>query len=80
MCGLRIDATHLAWSGGSTYLHRNAPLYHLGQPSPQTRLFNYVITNAGSGAEVVARDGTLELVHLPLEPCAVDPGYSWRLP
>jgi phosphatidylinositol glycan class B len=80
LCGIRIDVAHLAWTGGSTYLHRNAPLYHLGQPSPQTRLFNYVITQKGSGAEVVASEGSLELVHLPVEPCASDPGYSWRLP
>ncbi len=80
LCGIRIDAAHLAWSGGSTYLHRDVPLYHLGNPPPQSRLFNYVITRAGSGAQVVAKDGPLELIHLPVEPCVHDPGYSWRLP
>jgi hypothetical protein len=80
LCGIRIDAAHLAWTGGSTYLHREVPLYHLGQPPPQSRLFNYVITQAGSGAQVVAKEGALELVHLPVEPCVANPGYSWRLP
>lgn len=80
VCGVRIDAAHLAWAGGHSYLHQKVPLYHLGQPPPQSRLFNYVITGKGSGAQVVASDGPLELVHLAVEPCAVDTGYQWRLP
>jgi hypothetical protein len=80
LCGLRIDAAHLAWTGGSTYLHLSAPLYPAGNPPPQTRLFNYVITGPGSGAQVVAKEGNLELVHIPVEPCVPNPGYSWRLP
>jgi hypothetical protein len=80
LCGLRIDAVHLAWAGGITYLHRDAPLYHLGSPAPQTHFFNYVITRPGSGAEVVAREGGLELVKLPWDTCAKDTGYTWRLP
>lgn len=80
LCGLRIDAAHLAWTGGHTYLHRNAPLYHLGQPSPGTGYFNYVITRAGSGLPARAADSGLELVRLPVDACNTDHGYTWRLP
>jgi GPI mannosyltransferase 3 len=84
LCGIRIDTEHLAWTGGSTYLHREAPLYMGGQPPPQARLFNYVITLPGRGGEEVARerdhDHELVLVHIPVEPCNANPGYTWRLP
>ncbi|MBX7113875.1 MAG: hypothetical protein K1X64_06015 [Myxococcaceae bacterium] len=80
LCGLRVDAAHLAWTGGYTYLHRNVPLYHLGQPPLESRYFNYVVTRAGSGGQVVAREGALELVKLPWAQCQRDAAYSWRLP
>lgn len=80
VCGLRIDAAHLAWTGGSTYLHHHAPLYHLGQPHHASGRFNYVITRPGSGLPAVAADSGLELVKLPIAGCTPDPGYSWRLP
>jgi GPI mannosyltransferase 3 len=80
VCGLRIDAAHLAWTGGSTYLHHHAPLYHLGQPGPASGFFNYVITRGGSGLPAVATDNGLELVKLPIAGCTQDPGYTWRLP
>lgn len=80
LCGLRIDVAHLAWTGGSTYLHRKAPLYMPGTPVQQ-RHFNYAITGPGSGGEVVAKEGRLELVRIPgLLQCEADPGYSWKLP
>ncbi len=79
LCGLRIDSNHLAWTGGSTYLHKKAPLYMPGTP-PQPGHFNYVITRPGSGAEVIARDDGLELVRIPGLVCRPDDGYSWRLP
>ncbi len=79
VCGLRIDAAHLAWTGGSTYLHRRAPLYSPGVPA-NLGYFNYAIVGAGSGAEVVAKEGALELVRLPLPQCNVDPNYRWLLP
>lgn len=79
LCGLRIDV-HLAWTGGSTYLHRDAPLYMPGAP-PQAGHFNYAIVRQGSGAPVVAADSGWELVRLALPGgCAPDPGYTWRLP
>jgi hypothetical protein len=84
LCGVRVDIAHLAWTGGSTYLHRRAPLYHLGQPPVELRLFNYVITydTAGLG-QVVARDARVPqvvLVRLPMSSCATDVRYPWRLP
>jgi len=79
LCGLRIDVAHLAWTGGSTYLHRNAPLY-MGREPPQSGHFNYVLTRAGSGLPEVATDSGLALVHLPAATCVPDPGYTWRLP
>jgi len=79
VCGLRIDV-HLAWTGGSTYLHRNAPLYMPGYP-PQAGHFNYAVVRAGSGAPVIAADSGWELVKLQLpNGCVPDPGYTWRLP
>ena len=80
VCGLRIDAAHLAWTGGSTWLHHDAPLYHLGQPNPGLRYFNYVITRTGSGLLEVAKEGGLALAKLPIDGCVKDPAYTWRLP
>jgi hypothetical protein len=80
LCGLRVDVAHMAWVGGSTYLHTNAPLFSPGL-SHQQGYFNYVITFPGSGAEVVARDKGIELVRIPgMTGCVPYPGYSWRLP
>ena len=78
VCGLRIDAAHLAWTGGITYLHRNAPLYMPGF-SPQSGFFNYVITRTGSGAEHIATEGPWELVKIA-STCVPDANYSWKLP
>ena len=78
VCGLRIDAAHLAWTGGSSYLHRRAPLYMPGTGA-EARHFNYAIVRPGSGAEVISAEPGLELVRLPF-PCLPDDGYSWRLP
>jgi GPI mannosyltransferase 3 len=82
LCALKIEATHLAWTGGQSYLHRSVPLYsHLGPPR-ELGFYNYVIGVAGSepGARVVARDGALALLRLPVDSCRSDPGYSDRLP
>ncbi|MBL8951613.1 MAG: hypothetical protein JNK82_12600 [Myxococcaceae bacterium] len=78
VCGVYIEGAHLAWVGGIAYLHHKAPLYMPGMAVPQ-RSINYAIT-AREGGEVVARDGNLKLVHLPVEPCTPDQNYSWRLP
>ncbi|MGV3623482.1 MAG: hypothetical protein ACO1OB_21870 [Archangium sp.] len=80
VCGLRIDAAHLAWTGGITYLHRNAPLYMPGTPH-QPGWFNYVIARAGSGLPAIASEGGFDLVKLPgVNTCTPQPGYSWKLP
>jgi phosphatidylinositol glycan class B len=79
VCGLLIEA-HLAWTGGSAYLHRNAPLYMPGMA--QVGTFNYAIVGIGRvpGAPVVATDGAMELIQMPNPQCAPDPGYRWVLP
>lgn len=78
LCGLRIDAAHLAWTGGITYLHTKAPLYMPGFP-PQHGYFNYAIVRQGSGAQVLASEGGWDLVKLGAS-CNPDPGYTWKLP
>jgi phosphatidylinositol glycan class B len=80
LCGLRVDVAHMAWVGGSTYLHTKAPLFPAGVPHQQG-YFNYVITFPGSGAEVIAQDKGIELVRLPgMSSCVPYPGYTWKLP
>lgn len=80
LCGLRIDAAHLAWTGGITYLHRNAPLYMPGTPHQQG-WFNYVIARQGSGLPAIASEGGFELVKLPnMTSCTPNAGYTWKLP
>jgi len=80
VCGLFVEGAHLAWVGGIAYLHHRAPLYMPGM-RPAERSVNYLITPRDvPGGEVVATQGSLKLVHLPVEPCEVDPGYTWRLP
>ncbi len=79
VCGVFVVGAHLAWVGGIAYLHHKAPLYMPGMAVPQ-RGVNYVITPGEQPGEVVAREGNLKLVHIPVEPCETDPGYTWRLP
>ena len=78
LCGLRIDAAHLAWTGGITYLHTKAPLYMPGFPQ-QYGYFNYAIVRQGSGAQVLASESGWDLVKLGAT-CTPDPGYTWKLP
>jgi len=77
LCGLRVGTVHLAFSGGSSYLHRPVPIYRAGTPE-SSRHFNYAITRADKAGDVVARDGELALVRLARS-CVADPDYSWRL-
>jgi hypothetical protein len=81
LCGLKVEATHLAWTGGATYLHRPAPLYPHNGPGRETHRFNYAVTAEGwaQGGEVVAKEAGLALVRFPWA-CTPDPGYPWRLP
>lgn len=83
VCGVRIDVVHLAWTGGLSYLHRPARLYHLGQPPLETQYFNYLITwsHIATPGEVVAFDAKHAFKLVRLFPhCRVDEAYSWRLP
>ncbi|MBE4750724.1 hypothetical protein G4177_21370 [Corallococcus sp. ZKHCc1 1396] len=82
VCGLKVEAVHLAWTGGYSYFHRKVPLYPHNGPSRGTRQFSHVITrpDLGGAGVTVARDGPLALVKLPVGDCVPDPGYSWRLP
>ncbi len=77
VCGVRIDVTHLAWCGGSSYLHVPVPIYPANYPA-QLGHFNYVITWPGGGAEVVARENGLELVKIAPS-CTADPHFDWQL-
>jgi len=81
VCGLFLEA-HLAWTGGSAYLHRNAPLYMPGMQVPPGAV-NYLIARVGAqqpGAEVLATDGPMQLMKLQTGPCVPDPNYRWVLP
>ncbi|HEY3587001.1 MAG TPA: hypothetical protein VGK85_07610 [Myxococcaceae bacterium] len=82
LCGLKVEATHIAWAGGYTYLHRDAPMYsHLGPPRA-SRHFDFVLTPAYAvpPQAVVARDGPLVLARLFDGPCTPDPSYRSDLP
>jgi hypothetical protein len=76
-----MEAAHLAWTGGFTYLHRYVPLYaHFG-PGRESGLFNYVIAaEHPQPGERVATLGGFALIRLHRRACTPDPAYSWRLP
>jgi hypothetical protein len=82
LCGLKVEATHIAWAGGYSYFHRDAPMYsHLGPPRA-SRHFNFVLTAAYAvpPQAVVARDGPLVLARLFDGQCTPDPSYRPDLP
>lgn len=82
LCGLKVEATHIAWAGGYTYFHRDAPMYsHLGPPRGAGH-YNVVLTPAFTvpPGTVVARDGPLVLARLFDGPCTPDPAYRQDLP
>ncbi len=82
LCGLKVEATHIAWAGGYTYFHRDAPMYsHLGPPRA-SRHYDVVLTvgYAVPPQAVIARDGPLVLARLFQGPCAPDPTYRADLP
>ncbi|HYO54761.1 hypothetical protein [Archangium sp.] len=82
VCGLKVEAAHLAWTGGYSYFHRDVPLYAHNGPGRESGLFSHVLTVSGSVAngEVVASEGPFVLVRLPRGHCAPDPAWSSRLP
>ncbi|MFL5356543.1 hypothetical protein [Archangium sp.] len=82
VCGLKVEAAHLAWTGGYSYFHRDVPLYAHNGPGRESGLFSHVLTVPGAvgGGEVVASEGPFVLVRLPYARCAPDPAWSSRLP
>jgi hypothetical protein len=78
VCGLRVNVPR-AWHGGASFLHRNVQFY--GVMPGELGLYNYAITESGSGLPVAARDGDWELVRMPVSTatCVRDPEYDWRL-
>ncbi len=79
LCGLLMEASHLAWTGGYTYLHRRVPIYSRGDYRDAAH-FNYVLAYGGfRGGRVVASEGPLVLVNVSPS-CVPDPGYNWWLP
>jgi len=82
LCGLKVEAVHLAWTGGYTYFHRGARLYsHLGPPRGE-RKYSHVLTvqAAVPRGAVRAQAGPFVVAQLFDGPCAEDPAFSWRLP
>jgi GPI mannosyltransferase 3 len=82
LCGLKVEAAHLAWTGGYTYFHKDARLYsHLGPPRSAAK-YNYVLTArwAVPPEAVRAWSGPFVVARLFSGPCAEDAAFSWRLP
>jgi hypothetical protein len=79
LCGLRVETGMLAWTGGSSHLHRRARLYDARTPR-ESGFFNYVIAVRARDLQIVAREGELKLARLPVPGCLPDPSYRWRLP
>ena len=76
VCGLKVEAAHLAWTGGYSYFHRDVPLYAHSGPGRESGLFSHVITLPGRGRRRGGgRRGPLVLVRLPVPGCVPDPGY-----
>lgn len=82
VCGLKVEAEHLAWTGGYSYFHRDVPLYGNTGPWRGSGLYSHVLTVPGAVAngQVVAAEGPYVLVRLPRGHCAPDPTWSTRLP
>ncbi|MHB1843671.1 MAG: glycosyltransferase family protein [Deltaproteobacteria bacterium] len=74
LCGLKVEQTHLAWTGGYAYLHRRVPLYYPSGPDRASGRFNYAVGRATSGGAIIAREGDQALLRLGGH-CTPDPGY-----
>jgi GPI mannosyltransferase 3 len=82
LCGLKVEAVHMAWAGGYTYFHKDARLYsHLGPPRDSGK-YNYVLTvpRAVPKEAVRAAAGPFVVARLSAGPCVEDAAFSWRLP
>lgn len=82
LCGLKIETRKLAWTGGSSALHRPVPLYPPDGPARDSGHFNYIIAHRsrapGQGREMALQGS--EGLYKIRQDCLPDPGYSWRLP
>jgi GPI mannosyltransferase 3 len=82
LCGLKVEAVHMAWAGGYSYFHKDAPLYsHLGPPRT-SNTYNYVLTvpRAVKPASIRATMGPFVIAQLFEGRCTPDAAFSWRLP
>ncbi len=81
LCGVRVDAVHIAWTGGYAYLHRRVPLFNADQASLESGWISHVIAREGTEVPgvVVASEGEFVLVELPARPCVWPPDFKWRL-
>jgi hypothetical protein len=80
LCGLMMTATHPAWAGGATTLHRHVPMYWPGDGPGANGHYNFVVSyGAAPGGRVVASEGPVALVRLGPS-CTPDPGFRWWLP
>jgi GPI mannosyltransferase 3 len=78
LCGLRLEQQDRVWSGGYTYLGREVPYYAGGEGAGAGHV-NYVIEPAEPvppGQEVVALDGTFQLVRIA-DGCRGDPAFRY---
>ncbi len=80
LCGLKIEGTHIAWTGGYGYLHKRVPLYHFRAGDRANGHYNYAIgwKNKTKG-KLVAADRSAVLVKVS-DSCTPDPGWSDKLP
>jgi hypothetical protein len=81
LCGLRVDVVHLAWTGGLAYVHRQIPLFNRDQAGVDSGWISHVIAREDTDVrgEIVAREGNLVLVELPVSGCVLPPEYTWIL-
>ncbi len=82
VCGLKVEAVQMAWAGGYTYFHKDAPLYpYLGPPRSSGK-YNYVLSvwQAVPQGSVRAFAGPFVLAQVFEGPCVQDTAFSWRLP
>lgn len=83
LCGLKIEAARIEWTGGFGYLHRDVPLYSKYGHLPEPKNYNYSIISADDleeDEETVAEDGNYLLVRHFTGPCMKDDAYESVIP
>jgi hypothetical protein len=76
ICGIHVEVSHWAWTGGYTYLHRRVPLYDEAPAAPEH--FNYVIARLDGAPAGVIRgvDGPFVLLNVR-DACTPDRSFVW---